>query len=172
MPTPEITVKTEGFDWNLSNQATIDTNYAALNEAIAKNPGLFAVWGVLEARARRAHDDLTTRLEVLEAELFEEYRATIISPVDAIKASVKKDPRRVALSLEVNAAKESLELLGVGKKTVGDQKKDSLLAIASNYRAEMQGRITVNSVSDRQAREIADRARASQGTRTPGRTAR
>ena len=169
MNRPNITVKTEGFDFNLSTQAIVDLNYEALNEDIAKNPGRYAVWGVLEARARREHDDLTTRLEVLEAELFEQYRASIGSPVDAIKASVKKDERRVALALEVNAAKEALELLMVGKRTIGEQKKDSLLAIASNYRAEMQGNIRI---SDRQARELADRARGSRGTITPGAIAR
>lgn len=164
-----VTVRTEGFQWDLSSQAVIDTNYDALNEAISKNAGLYAVWGVLEARARREYDDLVTRLEVLEAELFEEYRASIGSPVDAIKACRTKDPRRVALAMEVNAAKEALELLMVGKKTIGEQKKDTLLAIASNYRAEMQSRL---SLSERQARELAERARGSRGTVPPGRTAR
>lgn len=164
-----VIVRTEGFDWNLSNQAVVDTNYAALNEAISKNPGLYAVWGTLEARARRAYDDLVTRLEVLEAELFEQYRASIGSPVDAIKASVKKDPARVAAALAVNEAKETLELLTIGKKTIGEQKKDSMLALASNYRAEMGSRI---SISEKQAQELAARARGSRGTVTPGTTAR
>ena len=166
---PQITVRTEGFDFNLSNQAAIDLNYAALNEAISKNAGLYAVWGVLEVRARREYDDLVTRLEVLEAELFEQHRASIGSPVDAIKACVKKDERRVALALEVNEAKEALEMLTVGKKTVGEQKKDTLLAVASNYRAEMQSRLTI---SDKQAQDIAARARGSRGTPPPGSTAR
>jgi len=169
---PEITVDIEGFNWNLSVQANISENYAALNEAIAKNPGLYAVWGVLEARARREYDDLTTRLEVLEAELFEEYRASIGSPVDAIKARRDSDPRRVKLAMEVNAAKEALELLMVGKKTIGEQKKDSMLALASNARAEMQGRISVNTLSERQRRDLEERARGGRGTTPPGRTAR
>jgi hypothetical protein len=164
-----VTVRTEGFDFNLSNQAEIDSNYSALNDAISKNPGLYAVWGVLEARARRVYDDLVTRLEVLEAELFEQYRASIGSPVDAIKACMKKDERRVTASLAVNEAKETLELLTVGKKTIGEQKKDSMLALASNFRAEMGSRI---SISEKQAQELAARARGSRGTNTPGTTAR
>lgn len=164
-----ITVRTEGFDPNLSNQAEISLNYAALNEAISKNAGLFAVWGILEASARREYDDLVTRLEVLEAELFEQYRASIGSPVDAIKACVKKDERRVKLALEINAAKERAETMTVGRKTIGEQKKDTLLAIASNYRAEMQSRLTI---SDKQAQEIAARARGSRGTTPPGTEAR
>lgn len=168
-----VTVKTQGFNFDLSAQAEISTNYAALSDAIANNPGLFAVWAVLEAEARRQHDDLEAKLEILEAELFEQYRASVGSPVDAIKACVKKDPKRIVLLEDVSQAKLNLELLGAGRKTI-EHRKDSLLAIGSNYRAEMNSRLQVNSVSDRQAREIADRARAQQsrGTTNPGGKAR
>lgn len=147
-----------GFDYNLSEAAQIATNYGALSDSLADNPGRYAVWGVLEANARKVFDALSAKLEVLEAELFEEFRASIKTPVDAIKANVTKDQRRIDLVAEVLEAKSNLELLLVGRRTI-EQKKDSLLALSSNMRAEMNSRISVN-VSDRQQRELQDRARA------------
>ena len=160
--TVPVTVDTKGFTFDLSPQAEIATNYAALDDAISRNPGLYAVWAVLEAQARKVYDALVTKLEVLEAELFEKYRLQISTPVDAIKACVKSDPGRVNLVEDVNEAKSNLELLMVGRRTI-EQKKDSLLAIASNFRAEMQSGIRVNrnDQMSRDAREYADRSRVS-----------
>jgi len=169
-PVP-VTVNTKGFDYDLSKQAEIATNYDALNEALATNPGRYAVWGVLEASARKVHEALESKLDILEAELFEEYRASIGSPVDAIKANVKKDPRRVKLQEDVLEAKANVELLLVGRKTIGEQKKDSLLALASNIRAEMQSRIgNIGYVSERQKRDLEERARGSRGPASPRRS--
>lgn len=167
-----VTVNTKGFTYNLSAQAEIETNYSALSEALAKNPGLYAVWAVLEANARVVQDDLKVRLEIIEAELFEEYRASIGSPIPAIEASVKKDPRRTEILFELNKAKANVDLLMVGKRTI-EYRKDSLLAIASNYRAEMQSlsQNRINTLSDK-ARDMADRARVSRGTIPPGAKAR
>lgn len=171
-PVP-VTVNEKGFDYDLSKQAIIATNYDALNEAIATNPGRYAVWGVLEAQARKVFDALESKLEILEAVLFESYRASLGGPVDAIKACVKKDPERVALQEDVLEAKANLELLLVGRKTIGEQKKDSLLALASNARAEMQNRIgNIGYVSERQKRDLEERARGSRGTVPPGNRAR
>jgi len=160
--TVPVTVDMKGFTFDLSPQAEIATNYAALDDAIARNPGLYARWAVLEAQARKVYDALVTKMEVLEAVLFEKYRAAIQTPVDAIKACVKSDTERVELATEINEAKSNLELLMVGRKTI-EQKKDSLLAIASNFRAEMQSGIRVNRNDSmtREAREYAERGRVS-----------
>lgn len=164
-----VKINTQGFNYDLSEQAQIATNYDALSEAIATNPGRFAVWAVLEAEARKLHDQLVGKLEVLDAELFERFRVPgadlRIPPIAAIDASIKTDPDRQALAVEVIEAKANLELLGVGRKTI-EQRKDSLLALASNWRAEMNGRIQV---SDKQARELAERARGSRGPVPPRR---
>lgn len=170
-PVPVI-VNTKGFNYDLSEQAQIATNYAALSEAIATNPGRFAVWAVLEANARKVYDALVSKLEILEATLFEQYRMPMddgkYPPVDAVKARVTANPERVILVDEVNEAKSNLELLTVGRRTI-EQRKDSLLAIASNYRAEINGRIQVN-LSPQQRAELDDRARGSRGPVPPRRT--
>jgi hypothetical protein len=166
-PVP-VTIQTKGFNFDLSEQAAIATNYDALSEAIASNPGRYAVWGMLEAEARKVYEALASKLEILEAELFEEYRASIGSPVDAIKACVKKDPRRVSLQEDVLEAKANAEKLLAARRTIGEQKKDSLLALASNMRAEMQSRTGMN-VLERQQRDIDERARGSRGPGAPRR---
>lgn len=168
-----VTVNTKGFEFDLSAQAEVATNYDALNEGISKQAGLYAVWAVTEANARKVHEALESKLEILEAELFEQYRASIGSPVDAIKACVKKDPRRVKLVEDVLEAKSNVELLLAGRKTIGEQKKDTLLALASNIRAEMQNRLgNIGYVSERQKRDLEERARGSRGTVPPGSKAR
>ena len=167
-PVP-VTVNTQGFNYDLSADAEIATNYDALSEGIATCPGRYAVWGNLEAQARKVYDALESKMEILDAELFEEYRASIGSPVDAIKANVKKDARRVTLSIEVLEAKSNLELLLVGRRTM-EQKKDCLLALASNMRAEMQSRTgNMGYISEKQQRELQDRVRGSRGPGSPRR---
>jgi hypothetical protein len=174
-PVP-VTVNTRGFDYNLSEAAQIATNYGALSDAIADNPGRYAIWAVLEANARKVFDALTAKLEVLDAELFEAIRVPQgdgkLPVVDSIKARIVLTPDRQALMAEVLEAKANLELLLVGRRTI-EQKKDSLLALASNARAEMQSRISIGGVvSDRQQRELLDRARGSRGPDTPRNRAR
>jgi len=167
-----VKVNTVGFNYDLSADAEIATNYDALNQAIATQPGRYAVWGNAEAQARKVLDALDSKLEILEAVLFEEYRASLGGPVDAIKACVKKDPRRIETQENVLEAKANVELLLSARRTM-EQKKDCVLGLASNMRAEMQSRTgNIGYVSERQKRDLEERARGSRGTVPPGNKSR
>lgn len=148
------------FSADLSSEAQIATNYEALNEGIATNPGKFAIWAVMEANARKVHDALVGKLNdekikmsELESALTLEFAGTGTIPVVAAKVAI--DPRRVAkqkelqvVEAEIREAKSDLELLAAGRKTM-EQKRDSLLALASNWRQEMQNRIQLRAEQSR-----------------------
>lgn len=153
----------ETFDEDLKLQAMIEPNIDALNEALSKNPGLFAKWAMLEAKARVQYDAgigslnaLDAEIKDLEARLFGKYQEFLSTPsggrgptIDAVKSRVADDPelvtlyaKRKQLAIGVIEAKASLELLIVGRRTI-EQKRDSLLALASNWRQEMERGLAV-----------------------------
>lgn len=147
------------FDEDLAAQAFIAPNVEALNEALSTNPSRYAEWAMVEALARAELDKVIGNTAVLDADLKELeariYLEILEGPtakptVDAIKAKVIIDPRRLALvklQQELDAvrigAKGNLDKIAVGRKTM-EEKRDSLLELARNWRQEMQGKLTVN----------------------------
>lgn len=151
------------FDEDLAAQALIAPNVEALNEALATNPSRYAEWAMLEALARAEHDALVGNVSRLESDIKELEARTYLRildeaaaeggkgpTVDAVKARVIIDPARLALvrrrqELEVAQleAKGNLDKITVGRKTM-EEKRESLLELARNWRQEMQGKLTVN----------------------------
>lgn len=147
------------FDEDLAAQALIAPNVEALNDALATNPSRYAEWAMLEALARSEHDQIGGRVNVLDADIKELEARVYLEilddigtkpTVDAIKARVITDPRRLALvkvRQEMEAAqveaKGNLDKITVGRKTM-EEKRESLLELARNWRQEMQGKLTVN----------------------------
>lgn len=143
-------------DLGLDAQAPVDLQ--GLNDALAAHPGKFAWWGMLEVLARAQYEELESTLKRLEAELFTAYSARLAAApppaekegkrprqgatLDAIKARVAVDRERVALAERVARAKLDYEQLMVGRQTML-QRRDTLLAIASNMRAEMDANLSV-----------------------------
>jgi hypothetical protein len=158
-----VQVGARRFDEDLAAQAMITPNIEAVNDALAKNPSRFAEWAMLEALARAEYDEIVSNIAAVDSDTKEVeamiYLEILDQPsvagvkaptVDGIKAMVAVDPRRIELSrrrrdLETVrlAAKGNLEKLAVGRKTL-EEKKDSLIAIASNWRSEMATRLQVN----------------------------
>jgi hypothetical protein len=156
------------FDEDLATQAMITPNIDALNDALSMNPGRYGEWAMLEELARAQYDDLLGNLGSLDSDIKDleakVYLEVLEDPkttggkaltVDGIKATVQVDPRRLALverrkdlDAATRDAKSAMNKLGVGKKTM-EQKRDSLLALASNWRQEMQHRLTVSAQQHR-----------------------
>jgi hypothetical protein len=152
------------FEEDLAEQALIKPDIDSLNEALATNPGRFGEWAMLEALARTEHDGVLGQVAVvetdvkdLEAELYlkattppDPLPAGWKSPtVDGAKAMVNTDPARRVLVKKKQALEEAgrtskgnLEVLIAGRKTI-EAKKESLLALASNWRQEMQTKLAV-----------------------------
>ena len=90
-------------------------------------------------------NDLKIEMSDLDSELTVEYAGT--GTVAVVAAKVVADARHKVKQKEIQAAeaavreaKADLELLIAGRKTM-EQRRDSLLALASNWRQEQQSRI-------------------------------
>jgi hypothetical protein len=147
------------FDEDLAAQALITPNIEAFNEALATHPSRYAEWAMLEALARAEFDRIGGSVAVLDADLKELEARVYLEilrssdaklTVDGVKARVISDERRLALvkrGQEFEAArleaKGNLDKITVGRKTM-EEKRESLLELARNWRQEMQGKLTVN----------------------------
>ncbi len=150
-PLLQFRVKLGGRDYeqDLNHDAQAPIDLQGLNNALSEHPGKFAWWAMLEALARAQYEELETQLKRLDAELYNEHGSPTSAlaqkigkapTVDAIKSAVTLDARRHALEAKVAKAKLDLDQVTVGRQTML-QRRDSLLAIGSNMRAEMEARM-------------------------------
>lgn len=162
-------------DLEVEAQAPVDLE--GLNNALSGHPGRFAWWAMLEALARAQHDELETQQKRLEAELYAEHGAPDSAlakklgkapTVDAIKSAVLLDKRLHAHQDRIAKAKLALEQVTVGRQTM-QQRKDALLAIGSNMRAEMEARMF--QIRDRSNTTYPPGSRAPGALPEPGRAA-
>lgn len=151
------------FDEDLAEQAVIAPNIEAIDEGLASNPGRYAEWAMLAVEAQKEYDAIKGNIAVVdvdikdvEARIYLEITDASVPPggkaptIPTIQALVQVDPRRLALvrrKQELEAAlltaKGTFDTLKVGKETIGEQKKDSLLELARNLRQEAQTQLSV-----------------------------
>lgn len=135
------------FEDDLIQQPGVETNYEALNQALAESSGRFGIWALLEASAHRQFDDSVAEAAIIEARLFERYwneLVTVAATARAalVKAKVTQDADQIAAQTRVREAREQLGMVTAGRKTI-EKRGESLLTIAHNFRAEMQSRLQV-----------------------------
>ncbi len=127
---------------DLESQLRIDTDLEGLNRGLAENPGRFAWWGMMEVKSRALQAELKSRMELLEADLFVKYQTASLEPgaakltVDGIKGQIKMDEKYKVLAESYAKVNQDVDALNVGRRAM-EHRRDSLLAIASNMRAEM-----------------------------------
>jgi hypothetical protein len=159
-----VTVEVAGrkYDEDLAAQAFVAPNVDALNDALATNTSRYAEWAMLEALAKSEGADIDGKIWRLETDIKEReaqvyldtVNATALTggkpTVDAIKAMVTLDPRRLELVRQRQAledgrivSQDNQNKIAVGRKTM-EEKRECLLELARNWRQEMQGKLTVN----------------------------
>ena len=150
------------YDEDLAGQAFIAPNVEALDEGMATNPGRYAEWAMLEALAKREVADIDGKITTLDTDIKEREAQVYLDivnnvplggkapTVDAIKAMVVVDPRRIALvrqrqELETARipAQDNQNKLKVGKDTM-EMKKDCLMELARDWRQQMTTQLTTN----------------------------
>lgn len=139
------------YDEDLGAQTAVShSNLEGLNDALITHSARFAVWSMLEAVARKAYRETDRRLRERRSELFlqfqrerarKEGRAPLLT-AEAIRHRIVLDKRYRQLSDEVLSARELLERVSVGRKTLRHQ-KDTLISVASNLRVEMDSHMSV-----------------------------
>lgn len=147
------------YEEDLAAQTGLNLDLAGLNQALAEQPGRFAWWATLEALARAKHEDLTAQLEALDAVLFGQYQTelrtlaenavkankspTVKEPtLDAIRSRTHLDKNRMILDATARQARLDADLVQVGRRTM-EHRKDTVIAIANNMRAEMDLKLYV-----------------------------
>lgn len=141
------------YEENLAAQAHISLDLHGLNEALAAHPGNFAWWAMMEVVAREQLDQLNGELEERNAQLFNFYQSSLVGreedgkkrskpTLEAIRSRIVLDKNYQALNKRVLQAKRDQEKITVGRQSM-QVKKDTLLAIASNLRQEMDSNLHV-----------------------------
>lgn len=135
------------FDLDLGSETRIDQDPNGLNEALSNIAGQIAKWGMIEQMARRLLDRLESSLEIMEAAKYKYHTDRLIglgqkTTVDAIKSEVTLDKERQGLSEQLSDARHNLGVVVVGRQAMV-HKKDALLELARNMRAEMDNQLAV-----------------------------
>lgn len=147
------------FDEDLATQAFIAPDLAGIDKALETGPARFAEWAMLKALAQTEHDDIKGNIGVIETQIkdceAQAYLDVVNAPVgpkptvDAVKAMVQVDPRRLALvarkqalEVELRASADRVRILEVGKETMKDR-KDYVIERARDARQEMQSKMSV-----------------------------
>jgi hypothetical protein len=144
----QVQIGPRRFEEDLSGSVAAASNYVVMNEELAGNDGRFAVWAMLEVTARRLFDDAQADAERLDAQLYERYWGEL-SDVAAsargtlVKSRVTQDQTMIDMRLRVREAKEQLDTVSAGRKTI-EKRGDYLIEVARNFRQEMQQRLSVN----------------------------
>jgi hypothetical protein len=139
-------VTVQGHTYDLAAQAAIHRDGDGLNRGLMENPGLYAWWAVLEAAAKLRADTLEDDLEKIDARLYREFQAalsyvesngkTVRATVEAIKANIVNHPERARIQHDMRQAQYEHALCKAATKAL-DRRQESLLAVASDMRAEM-----------------------------------
>lgn len=135
------------FTLDAGADSRIDGDLEGLNQKLADLPNLISRWIFLETKAREVVEDLEAAVEILDAKLYTSLPAVIESEgkkatVEAIKSRIILDPERRGFQEKLMKARHDHSLL-VGGRQVMYVTKDSLLALASNLRAEMDNQLYV-----------------------------
>ena len=145
----KVTLGGRDYARDLEIEARVDTDPDGLSRALSDMPGLFAWYAAAEAEARAIAKRAELDCSKLYAELYTFLEASQVrtttdgkrakATVEAIKSLVLMDSRYQAAQNAVIAAERQLDLMTAARQTM-QVKKDVTLAVASNYRAELDSR--------------------------------
>jgi hypothetical protein len=135
----------ELFNLDLAQQSLIENDPEGLNRCLSLLPGEFAQWASLEQKARDLVEKLEAHLEYKDAELYGIVPAALEAAGrkathEAIRSKIITDPVRKEIVELLAKAKSDLGMLTVGRQMAA-MKRDSVLALASNMRAEMSNQL-------------------------------
>lgn len=130
---------------NLASELSIDRKN--INDNMARQPSQYAWFAVLHALANDAYERLKAEKKSLYAEKDNKIRARAAKNGDkttenGIAQAIELDPDYVDLSNRILEAKLNVDLLQ-SALIAFQQRKDMLVSIASNMRAEMDTDLTV-----------------------------
>jgi len=134
----DVQVAGRRYEEDLAAQVHFDVNPEGLTRALVETPAMYAHWATLEVMAKCEREEREAQLEILDAQLFDQYSTGAKDEkVTEVRARVKSDKDRQALSALAQDAKKTHRLLRAGAESI-KKKLDSVFEAARNYRAELQ----------------------------------
>jgi len=125
-----------------------------INDQLENQAASYSYYGKLSSEAARRARDAKLQAQVVEAQIFTATREYFASQNartsnEVINALVQQDPRRIEAWQAYNAAQEEADYLDTIRISFF-QRKDLLVSIAANLRAEMVPSNRLHSVDSRQ----------------------
>jgi hypothetical protein len=132
-----ITWEGQQIEQDLNSDVTFENDPDGLNKALTEQTSRFAWWAMLQTKAKKRVAILERDLKVKRATVMIE--AKIKTPAlteKVLLAVVEADPGVEKLERELIEAESEVQATSVGRDAM-KERKDSLLAVASNMREEM-----------------------------------
>jgi len=139
------------FDEDLTAQLAFSSDPQGLNEALVDHANRFAHWAAMECVAKENLEEAKNGMKLLEADLFRRIEKTLTEEQDGKKPTldrirsemVKRDDYQEG-SDTVARAQVMLDRIVVGRQAMM-HRKDCLIEVARNMRAEMDAGLVVQS---------------------------
>lgn len=138
------------YERDLALEARVELDPEGLSQALADQPGQFAFYSAAEVEARALAKEAELVRAKKHAELFLFYESSQARTdadgrrakptVEAIKSLIAKNPEYLEAQRGLILAERKLDYMVMGRQTM-QHKKDVQLAIASNYRAELDAHV-------------------------------
>lgn len=134
-----VTLRGQTYTCDLAVEATADIDeLGGLNTALADTPGKVAWYGVLRAQAEEEANAAKARADLVYAQVFQQVEGTVEAKKTLVTMSKEY---QAALGLQ-RQSQYILALLDVARDVLRNR-RDALLEIARNLRAEMDNELTV-----------------------------
>jgi hypothetical protein len=136
------------YSEDLQSQLHFENDIDSVNVALVEHSKVFAHWLMLENAAREEAESKKNELALLEAKLFEVYETKLSQEqdkkptLDKIKGKIIRNTKHVALKQEVAKSQSVLSRITVGRQAL-QSRKDCLIELARNMRAEMEYNLSV-----------------------------
>jgi hypothetical protein len=138
------------YSEDLSSQLHFDSDPGGLNKALVEQSSRFAHWAALECIAKETLEKEKNGLALLEAELFRKIEEILTEKeekkptLDRIRSEMIRRPEHKEQKELVQNAQAMLDRIVVGRQALY-MRKDCLIEVARNLRAEMEGPLSVTS---------------------------
>jgi hypothetical protein len=138
----DIIIRTAGGTYQGNYMDDLAVDDTKINEVLKTQPSQFIFWATMAYTQKGVVKKMKLELEKYEGQLDASVRRTLVAAGEkateaTIQARIKRDERRVALSLELINEEEKMELL-LSVKDAFSQRKDMIMSLGANLRAEME----------------------------------
>ena len=133
-------------------RADVAINPADLDSAMTTHTSMYVHYATQAVRARKQFDRYKNALEILEARLDAEYRASLSeggkkATEGQIRAAITNDRRWAVANSRVIDAQEASRMADIAERAF-DQRRDLLLEMARDRRKEREGELRVSAQKD------------------------